>query len=56
MQAKVVENIEITPEEVREFFYEIPEAERPFFSAEVEVAQILIEPEISEKNKTGCSR
>jgi peptidyl-prolyl cis-trans isomerase SurA len=51
MQAKVVENIEITPEEVREFFYSIPEDERPFFSAEVEVAQILIEPEISEKVK-----
>ena len=51
MQAKVVENIEITPEEVREFFYDIPEDERPFFSAEVEVAQILIEPEISEEVK-----
>jgi len=51
MQAKVVENIEITPEEVREFFYAIPEDERPFFSAEVEVAQILIEPEISEQVK-----
>ena len=51
MQAKVVENIEITPEEVREFFYSIPEDERPFFSAEVEVAQIVIEPEISENVK-----
>jgi peptidyl-prolyl cis-trans isomerase SurA len=51
MQAKVVENIEITPEEVREFFYAIPEDERPFFSAEVEVAQIVIEPEISEQIK-----
>lgn len=51
MQAKVVENIEITPEEVRQFFYAIPEDERPFFSAEVEVAQILIEPEISEQVK-----
>ena len=51
MQAKVVENIEITPEEVRQFFYDIPEDERPFFSAEVEVAQILIEPEISDQVK-----
>ena len=51
MQARVVENIEITPEEVREFFYSIPEDERPFFSAEVEVAQIVIEPEITEDVK-----
>jgi len=52
MQAKVVENVEITPEEVRAFFFAIPEEERPFFSAEVEVAQIVVEPEITEKAKT----
>jgi peptidyl-prolyl cis-trans isomerase SurA len=47
MQRKVVENVEITPEEVREFFFSIPEDERPIFSAEVEVAQIVIEPEVT---------
>lgn len=47
MQQKVVENIEVTPEEVRQFFFSIPEDERPVFSAEVEVAQIVIEPEIT---------
>ncbi|PQB03949.1 peptidylprolyl isomerase [Aureitalea marina] len=47
MQRKVVENVEITPEEVREFFYSIPEDERPIFSAEVEVAQIVVEPEVT---------
>ena len=51
MQARVVENVEITPEEVREFFFSIPENERPFFSAEVEVAQIVVEPEITEDAK-----
>jgi len=51
MQSKVVENVEITPEEIREFFYSIPESERPFFSAEVEVAQIVVEPEITEQAK-----
>jgi len=49
MQRKVVENVEITPEEVREFFYSIPEEDRPIFSAEVEVAQIVIDPEITEE-------
>jgi len=48
MQGRVVENVEITPEEVREFFYSIPEDERPVFSAEVEVAQIVVEPKVTE--------
>ncbi len=48
MQRKVVEDVEITPEEIREFFYSIPEDERPVFGAEVEVAQIVIEPKITE--------
>lgn len=51
MQAKVVENVEVTPEEVREFFYAIPEEERPVFSAEVEIAQIVVEPEITKEAK-----
>ncbi len=51
MQRKVVENVEVTPEEVREFFFSIPEDDRPVFSAEVEVAQIVIEPEITEEAK-----
>jgi len=49
MQRQVVNEIEVTPEEVREFFFSIPEDDRPFFSAEVEVAQIVVEPEITEK-------
>lgn len=49
MQRKVVEKVEVTPEEVRSFFYSIPEDERPVFSAEVEVAQIVIEPEITDE-------
>ncbi|MEZ4779185.1 MAG: peptidylprolyl isomerase [Flavobacteriaceae bacterium] len=48
MQQKVVEDVEVTPEEVRQFFFSIPEDDRPIFSAEVEVAQIIIEPEITE--------
>jgi len=48
MQEKIFEEIEITPEETRQFFYAIPEADRPIFGAELEVAQIVIEPEITE--------
>ena len=51
MQQKVVENVEVTPEEVRQFYFDIPEDQRPVFSAEVEVAQIIIEPVITQKAK-----
>lgn len=46
MQRQIVDAVEITPEEVRDFFQSIPEDERPVFGAEVEISQIVIEPEI----------
>jgi len=49
MQAKIVEEIEITPEEVRTFYNKIPEDERPTFGTELKVAQIVAEPKISEE-------
>ena len=49
MQAKVVEDVELTPEEVRQFFNDIPVDERPVFGAELEIAQIVIEPKVSEE-------
>lgn len=51
MQRNIVQDVEVTPEEVRQFFFSIPENERPIFSAEVEVAQIVVEPEVTEKAK-----
>lgn len=51
MQRKIVDAVEITPEEVREFFSKIPEDERPIFGAEVELAQIVVKPEIPESEK-----
>lgn len=51
MQQKVIEKVEITPEEVRTFFFSIPEDERPVFSAEIEIAQIVVEPEITQQAK-----
>jgi peptidyl-prolyl cis-trans isomerase SurA len=51
MQKKIIDDVEITPEEVRSFFKEIPEDEIPVFGAEVEVAQIIIKPIISEEEK-----
>ncbi len=51
MQRKIVDGIEITPEETREFFKKIPEKDRPVFGAELEIAQIVITPKITEEEK-----
>ncbi len=48
MQQKIVEEVEITPEEVRQFYNRIPEDERPTFGAEMEIAQIVVKPEVPE--------
>ncbi|TXD68306.1 peptidylprolyl isomerase [Aequorivita lipolytica] len=49
MQQKVIEKVEVTPEEVRTFFFSIPEDERPVFGAEIEIAQLVIDPEVTKK-------
>ncbi|KAB8153518.1 peptidylprolyl isomerase [Kordia sp. TARA_039_SRF] len=49
MQSKVVRDVEITPEEVRQFFEKIPQEQRPVIGVELEVSQIVIEPEPSEE-------
>jgi len=48
MQAKIIEDVEVTPEEVRLFFESIPKNELPTFGTELEISQIVIEPEVSE--------
>lgn len=44
MQRKIVEEVEVTPEEVRQFFNDIPKEERPTFGTELKVAQIVVLP------------
>ncbi|WP_264522430.1 peptidylprolyl isomerase [Flavobacterium sp. N1994] len=51
MQKKVIDGVSITPEETRNFFKAIPESELPVFGAEMEVAQIVVSPKISEEEK-----
>lgn len=51
MNGKIVNDIEITPEEVRSFFSKIPKDEIPTIGAEVEIAQIVIKPIPSEEEK-----
>lgn len=48
MQAQIIENVEVTPDEVRVFFESIPNIDLPTFGTELEISQIVIEPEVSE--------
>lgn len=51
MKMEIVGDVEVTPEEVRQFFYEIPITKRPVFGAELEIAQIVNQPKPSEEEK-----
>jgi len=51
MQQSIVGEMEITPEEVRQFYNKIPEDERPVFGAELEISQIIKIPETPEVEK-----
>lgn len=47
MQAKILENIKVTPSEVQSFYNKIPADSLPFYPATVEVGQIVIDPAVS---------
>ena len=44
MKQQLVKDVEVTPEEVRNFFNAIPADERPHFGTELEIAQIVVNP------------
>lgn len=44
MQRKIVDNVRITPVEVKTFFDKIPKDSLPFYESELEVCQIIIYP------------
>jgi len=52
MQSQIVEKIEITPEEVKQFFQSIPKVKIPYFGTELEISQIVLEPKITEGEKS----
>ncbi len=51
MQKKIIDPVQITPEETRSFFKKIPENERPLLGAQLEIAQIVIAPKVTAAEK-----
>ena len=47
MRNKIVEEVKITPNEVKEFFDKIPKDSLPFFESELEIGQIVLYPKAS---------
>lgn len=51
MQEKVISAIEVTPEEVRQYFNSIPEDQRPLIGTELKIGQIVVIPKPTQKEK-----
>ncbi|MDZ4810793.1 MAG: peptidylprolyl isomerase [Bacteroidota bacterium] len=47
MQRKIVDNVRITPNEVKAFFEKIPTDSLPFYESELEIGQIILYPKAS---------
>ncbi|MEO7175135.1 MAG: peptidylprolyl isomerase [Saprospiraceae bacterium] len=50
-QSKVLEMVKITPSEVKTFFDGIPKDSLPYFSAEVELSEIVIRPKVNAEER-----
>ena len=48
MQQSIIDELEVTPEEVRQFFNKIATDERPMFGTELRIAQIVVIPQTSQ--------
>ena len=47
MQQQIITSVEVTPSEVVEYFNAIPKDSLPYFNAEVEIAEIVMYPEVN---------
>jgi peptidyl-prolyl cis-trans isomerase SurA len=56
MEQTITKDLTVTPAEVKRFFNHIPEDSLPYFSAEVEVAQIVRKAKVSEEQKDATRR
>lgn len=51
MQRKIVDDVTVTPDEVKQFFNKIPADQIPTIGAEIELSQIVIKPVVSKEDK-----
>lgn len=51
MQQQIINSVQVTPSEVLEYFNNIPKDSLPYFNAEVEIAEIVIYPEVNPEER-----
>ena len=51
MQAKITENVAVTPLEVKRYYDAIPKDSLPFFNTEVEIGEIVVYPKMNKLEK-----
>lgn len=51
MNAKIVESVDVTPDEIKTFFNQIPKDEVPTIGVELEISRIVIEPKASDEER-----
>ncbi len=51
MRSSIIGDVNITPSEVKEFFYSIPQDSLPYFNSEVEIGEIVIKPSVNEEQR-----
>lgn len=56
MQSKITNDITVTPSEVKKFFNKVPSDSLPFYSSDVEVAQIVRVSQVSNSQKEEAKR
>lgn len=56
MQRKITKGLNVTPAEVKRFYAQIPVDSLPFYSADVEVAQIVKKAQVSDAQKLETKR
>ena len=54
MRNKIVENVRITPNEVKAYFDKIPTDSLPFYESELEIGQIVVYPKASRDAEEYC--
>jgi len=51
MRSQIMSNITVTPSEVKAFFEKIPTDSLPYFNSEVEIGEIVMEPEVNAEQR-----
>lgn len=51
MKEEITANVKITPREIKQFFNNLPKDSIPYINSKIKVAQIVLYPEVTEKDK-----